>query len=344
MIPAKVLAGIGTTAMMDEHSTGGHPHARRAARWFSWVFGVAMLAAVVIAALHFSDEREFVHLAERAEPCWLAVAVLLQAGTYFAQGETWRVVTRAAAVPLPVSVAYELSLAKLFMDQALPSGGLSGIVVVARALEQRGVPRGVIMASVIVETVSYYAAYVLALGLALVIVIVDGHASPLIIATTVLFIVFCVALAAAALSLSHRQSAGPRWLARIPLLQHGLTLLRQADPRLARDPRLIWQSGVLQLAIVVLDAATMWMLILSLGQAASLTGVFASFMISTLLRTISVVPGGLGAFEAASVVTLRLAGVPVAVALSATLLFRGLSFWLPMIPGLIFSRSARRAT
>jgi Mg2+-importing ATPase len=27
-------------------------------------------------------------------------------------------------------------------------------------------------------------------------------------------------------------------------------------------------------------------------------------------------------------------GVPVAVALAATLLFRGLSFWLPMLPGL----------
>lgn len=330
--------------MMDEHSTGGHPHARRVARWFSWLFGVAMLAAVVIAALHFSEQREFVRLAEQAEPWWLTVAVLLQAGTYLAQGETLRVVTRAAAVPVPLSVAYKLSLAKLFVDQAIPSGGLSGTVMVARALEQRGVPRDVVMASVVVDTVSYYAAYVLALAAALAVVIVDGHASLLIIAGTVLFVVFCVALAAGALILSHRQIAAPRWLARIPLLHDGLTLLRQADPRLARDPRLIWQSGLFQLAIVVLDAATMWMLILALGQAASPTGVFASFMISTLLRTVSIVPGGLGTFDAASVVTLRLAGVPVAVALSATLLFRGLSFWLPMIPGLIFSHGARRAT
>ena len=39
--------------------------------------------------------------------------------------------------------------------------------------------------------------------------------------------------------------------------------------------------------------------------------------------------------------TLRIAGVPIAVALAATLLFRGLSFWLPMVPGLVFSRGAR---
>jgi uncharacterized membrane protein YbhN (UPF0104 family) len=52
----------------------------------------------------------------------------------------------------------------------------------------------------------------------------------------------------------------------------------------------------------------------------------------------------LGVFEAASVVTLKLAGVPVPVALGATLLFRGLSFWIPMLPGLFFSREARKQT
>ena len=122
-----------------------------------------------------------------------------------------------------------------------------------------------------------------------------------------------------------------------------LSLLGQADPRLARSLPLILKSALFQLGIILLDAATMWILILSLGETASPTGGFASFMISTLLRTIGIVPGGLGVFEAASVVTLKLAGVAVPVALAATLLFRGLSFWLPMVPGLGFSRGARSA-
>src|SRR4029079_15403130 len=46
-----------------------------------------------------------------------------------------------------------------------------------------------------------------------------------------------------------------------------------------------------------------------------------------------IVPDGLGTFEATSVSMLRMVGIDVAVALSATLLFRGLSFWLPMLPG-----------
>ncbi|MBL8138998.1 MAG: flippase-like domain-containing protein [Acidobacteria bacterium] len=61
-------------------------------------------------------------------------------------------------------------------------------------------------------------------------------------------------------------------------------------------------------------------------------------MIASLFRTVGIVPGGLGTFEATSVLMLRMLGIDVAVALSATLLFRGFSFWLPMVPGYWCSR------
>ncbi|HEU4617145.1 MAG TPA: lysylphosphatidylglycerol synthase transmembrane domain-containing protein [Gammaproteobacteria bacterium] len=316
---------------------------RPSLHWISWLLGVAMLAAVVVVALHFSEERQLLAIVERAEPWWLGAAVLLQAATYLAQGEIWRLVPRAARVALPVWEAFKLSLAKLFIDQALPSGGISGTVVVAKALEQRGIALPIVMASVVVDNVSFYGAYVLALLLALLIAALAGHASVGIVLTALAFAGVSAALTAAALSLSGHGDAAPRWLKHIPLVRSGLELLGEAEPTLARSPRLILVSGVLQLAILLLDAATVWVLILSLGELASPTGVFASFMISTLLRTVGFAPGGLGVFEAASVVTLKLAGVPVPVALGATLMFRGLSFWLPMVPGLFFSREARGA-
>jgi Mg2+-importing ATPase len=166
----------------------------------------------------------------------------------------------------------------------------------------------------------------------------------LIVAAAVFFGVFSVALTVSVLALSGRTSAGPRWLRRVPVLKDAIVLVAGADPRLVHNLALIVKSGGYQLAILLLDVATIWVLIFALGQVASPTGVFVSFMISTLLRTIGIFPGGLGTFEAASVVTLKLAGVPIAVALAATLLFRGLSFWLPMLPGLVFSREAGKRT
>jgi Mg2+-importing ATPase len=247
-------------------------------------------------------------------------------------------------VALPLTQAFKLSLAKLFIDQALPSAGISGTLVAARALERSGIARPVVMAAVVVDTASYYAAYVLALAVAMVITIAGGHTSPLIIAAAIAFTVFGTGLSVLALVLSGRAELGPKWLYRVPLLKQALGLLSEAEPMLVHRLPLIAQSGMYELAIILLDAASVWTLIRALGQSASPSGVFASFMVSTLLRTISIIPGGLGAFEAASVLTLRSAGVPVSVGLGATLLFRGLSFWLPMLPGLIFSRAARGNT
>lgn len=318
--------------------------AGRAARWLSWVVGIAMVAAVIIVALHVSEERELVRIARRSQPWWLVVAVALQAGTYLAQGQTWRVVTQAAGIPVRRRTIYQLSLAKLFVDQAVPSGGISGTAVVAHALEVHGVTRAIVMALVVVSTVAYYAAYVTTLAVALVLAVVEHHATELVVAAALLFIAFGVAVAAATLVLAGRPRAEPRWLARIPALGSALALLGQAEPRLARDPRLIARSGLYQLAIVLLDAATMWVLVRSLGESPSPVGVFASFMLSSLWRTLGILPGGLGTFEAASVLTLKAVGVSVPAALAATLLFRGLTFWLPMIPGFIVTRAIRRSS
>ena len=72
------------------------------------------------------------------------------------------------------------------------------------------------------------------------------------------------------------------------------------------------------------------------------TSVFTAFMLSALARTLGVIPGGLGTFEAASTGALTLMGVPLAAALSATVLFRGFSFYLPLLPGLWLSRGELR--
>ena len=256
-----------------------------------------------------------------------------------AQAGVWRIVLARAGTQLPFGIACRLSLAKLFVDQALPSLGVSGTVVVTQALEARGQPRPLVMATVAVDLASYFAAYVLSLAVALAILVSKGQASALILAVASLFFVFGTSLAIAVLSLSGRVPGA--WTARllkVPGIGRAVSLLQQAEPHLARNPSMLARATVLQVMIAVFDAATIWVLVRALGTAASPGAVFASFMISSLLRSFGFMPGGLGIFEAASVATLSLAGVPAPVGLSATLLFRGLSFWLPMLPGLAFSR------
>lgn len=344
-VAVAVLVGaacFATRSLITHQSDRNSSHATR---WLSWFLGGALLAAVVVAALHFSEERAFVRLAQRAEPVWLVVAVFLQAGTYVAQGGIWRRVGAAAGYQLSRKTAFELGLAKLFADQALPSAGVSSSVLIAKALEQRQVPSAAVKASVLINIASYHLAYVVALAGALVIVAWREQTNVLVVTTAVIFMLFSLGLSAAVLALSgHRHERLVGKLRKFPAARTTLDFLAGADARLVRSPRVLSGTIALQLGIVLLDAATVWALIAALGVAASVTGVFASFMIASLFRTMGIVPGGLGTFEATSVLMLRMVGVDLAVALAATLLFRGLSFWLPMLPGYWFSRRAIAST
>ena len=73
-------------------SRGQTPETRLASRtrgrWLTWLFGFAMLGAVVLGAAHFSEGRQFVGLAAHAHPHWIAIAALFQALTYLGQGRS----------------------------------------------------------------------------------------------------------------------------------------------------------------------------------------------------------------------------------------------------------------
>lgn len=312
----------------------------QATRWLPWLLGLALLGGVVLTALHFSEAEEFVRIGRQAQPWWLALAACLQAATYSAQGEVFCLVGRRSEAPVRRWVAYRLSLAKIFVDQAVPSGGLSGTALIATSLERDGMPRPAVAAAMAVDHATYYAAYVVSLAAAVALLVVAGEATAPVLAVSLGFCLFGAVFGASFLALAGRAPIHVRWLARLRPLKAGLDYLAAADRALAWSPSLLAWASLCQLAIVLLDASTVWVCIAALGARASPGGVFASFMVSSLLRTLGIVPGGLGTYEAASVITLETVGVSIPVALSATLLFRGLSFWLPLVPGLWLSRHA----
>jgi len=322
--------------------TGSTPHRRVAlgARWLPWLLGAALLAAVVWLSRSFTEERAFVRLLEQIEPWWLLLAVALQAGTYVAQGEIWRRVGAAAAQPLPLWTAFELGLVKLFADQALPSAGVSSAVLVARALEHRGWPAGTATAAVLVNVATYHVAYAGLVGGALTVLWGRGVLPGIVVAAAVAFMVFSLSIGAAILVFTGRPGAGRRPTWRRPLFRRAADVLAGADASLVQDTRVLAGGIALQAAIVAFDAATVWTLVVAFGASAVPGDVLAAFMIASLVRTLGIVPGGLGTFEGSAVVMLRAVGIEVAVGLSATLAYRGLSFWMPMLPGYLCSQRA----
>jgi len=111
------------------------PSAMRTSEPLGFVlFGLGSWPAVVVFATHHSEEMDFAQLVLHAAPAWLLIAVLLQMGTYVTDARIWEQVLVRAGISRPLRSYVGLSLAKLFMDQAIPSVGLSGTLLVIRAL------------------------------------------------------------------------------------------------------------------------------------------------------------------------------------------------------------------
>jgi Mg2+-importing ATPase len=313
------------------------------ARWFSLLFGVALVLAVV-ALLARPDERaQFAALLHRAQPTWILLGIALQLATYAADARILQVTLQSAGIAGPLGTYMGLGFAKLFVDHTIPTGGVTGTLLLVRALDRRGVGREASMAALVVNLVSHYAAHALAVAIALAYIAALGDMSRVVVGLTAAFAVLALVIPGVLWRITDGRHPVPGFAQRSRLLRPWLRALAQADPRIAHDRLLTLRCTLLQLSVIALDAATLWSMLRALGLSVSPLAVFASFMLSTLARILGVVPGGLGVFEATSVASLRLMGVPVAAGVAATLLFRGFSFWLPLLPGTLFARRETRA-
>jgi uncharacterized membrane protein YbhN (UPF0104 family) len=304
-----------------------------------WLSGALLLAAVVLVASHMTEERRLAQIARESDPRWLLVAGLLQVLTYVCAAGVWQRALTYLGVAVPLAPLVPLGLAKLFTDQAVPSIGLSGTLLVVRGLGRRGVARTDAVAAMLTGLVAYYFGYLVAIAGAIAILWRHGELRLVILLPSAVLGLFAVGLPLAMFILRRKDvRRPPAWLERWPGAREVSAALRDAPPRSLFAPRLLVETGALQLAIFALDALTFGVALRAIASPVALPIVFASFVVASVVSSLAWVPGGLGTFEGTCVALLHLHGVAIESALAATLLLRGMTFWLPMIPGFAMAR------
>lgn len=318
------------------------PEPARASGWrrlVPWAFGLMTLGALVLVVLHFGTIEEFTRLALAARPAWFLLAGAAQAATYVSASLVWRQALRRAGHPRSLGTLIPLGIAKLFTDQVVPTGGVSGAILVVRGLTRRGVPTNVAMAVLLVGLVAYFAAYLAAVLTSLAILWLHGRANAALFVVVAIFVAIVVAIPSGVLWMRQWADRMPvTWLRRLPGTAFLLRAIAKAPTDLLRDPLLLGETLILELAVFVFDALTLWLVFRALGDTPAMWVAFVSFIMASVAATIGPIPLGLGTFEAACVGMLSLLGVAIEAALAATLLLRGLTFWLPMVPGLWLAR------
>lgn len=309
----------------------------------SYLFGVLVFFALIGLVARLGDVERFADLIRRLDLHWLAMCTVLQAGTYLCEGLAWKTALDRSGARLPLGRLLPLSLAKLFSDQAMPSAGVSGNAFFIAALLRRGIASTTALGCVFYEAAAHFAAYACLAACSLFVLLWHHDARRWLLGLTAAFAVLQASIPLAFWYVRrHGRLRVPAFGRRLARMRKWARMARQAATGLPLGPGPFARMTALRGAIILLDAATLWTILHGLGQATPPALVFSSFVTASMVMSLSPIPLGLGTFEATCVGMLHGAGIGVEAGLAATLLLRGMTTWLPMLPGLWLIRRELR--
>lgn len=310
-----------------------------------WVIGILVpLILLIFVWIHAEEGKQFALLLEHAEPMWILLILPFQLGTYAAAGLVWEQSIRRSGTRLPIRKLARLSIERLSVDQVVPTGGVAGSMVVIASIKHMGVKAHTAVETFFVDVLSYYAAHALATAVA-VAVLFSHHSISTVVeyGVGVFGIFFAVVTSAVWWFVGHPQWKPPHFLLRLKSIASFFSMAHEVSPERVRSVSLLARATFFQLCVFVCDAATLWCAMRAIGGHVTLPVAFTAYVIGSVIGMISFLPGGVGGFEAGMVATLTICGAPLGAAVTATLLVRGFTLWLPLVPGLYFTQHSLRS-
>jgi glycosyltransferase 2 family protein len=271
------------------------------------------------------------HALQHANWAWLPVIIGLSALTYVASA-----IALIGSVPghVPFGPAVLAQGASSFINRVSPAN-VGGMALNARFLQKSGTDTP---ASVAAVGVNALAGAVMHVALIVVFFALAGHdltkAFKLPSGSKILLIL-AVIIAVIGAVLATRP--GRRWTRKqlIPGVRSAAGSLRQAAASPVKLALLFGGSALITLAyIAALDASVQ-----AFGGGPGLIVLGAVYLAAAALAAAAPTPGGLGAIEAALVAGLTGVGMQPGPAVSAVLLYRLATYWLPVLPGWLSWRS-----
>jgi uncharacterized protein (TIRG00374 family) len=294
-----------------------------------------------------------------ADPRWLCIAILVQALPYLALTRIYVSLFGQQGYPQPFGLLARVATVVLTINRVLPTMGVTSSVYLVTTLRRRKIPEARILVVHTLEIVSYTVAFAIVTIYGVLVLLTRGIIGQVEIIVPVL-------LGAAAIFFTLRwlrrrglkpivlrwAFAGNRIIGKIMPLR----ALRITEARIERFIEEVWHGARLaatrpiwfvravcwQLASLAGDCLTIGCALAALGARPHPSTVIVAFAAATALAAISFLPGGAGSFEAAMVVVLVRRGIDFEAAFAATLIFRALTFWLPLTLSLfVFARRDR---
>jgi uncharacterized membrane protein YbhN (UPF0104 family) len=264
-----------------------------------------------------------VSVVTEADPRWVAAAMTMSILTYVA---ATIVISSLAPVTLRWIRTFQTQWASTFVSLVAPAA-VGNIGTNSRYLQQAGARPAVAIASVGATQIFVFLSYLI---LVVVFGIITGQQQgPDLIPNTTVLLIGAGTMAVAAVLLA------------VPATRRAIStrvapLLSTTWPRLlesARQPRRIAMGLGGALMLNLCYAAALFAAVSAYGGSLEYATVGFVYLAAGAVGSAAPTPGGIGAVEAALAAGLSAAGLDGGTAVQAALLFRAVTFWIPMLPG-----------
>ena len=316
------------------------------------LFVLSALAFLYFVLPKLAGVTTTLHRLERGNTWWIIIGGMLELLAYGGYGVLFKsVVVRDSGV-IGWRENYLITMAGLAATRLFAAAGAGGIALTAWALRRSGMESRLVacrMVAFLGLLYSIYAGSLLLDGVGLGIGLLPGGGSfaitivPAIIAAVLLAVAGSVALLPADVERQLQRSASRsgrlgRWLGRaaaIPgLVASGLrTAIRLIR---AREPGLLGA-----IAWWGFDMSVLWAMFHAFGQPPPFTVIWMAYFVG-MLGNLLPLPGGVGGVEGGMIGAFAAFGVDFNLTVLAVLSYRGISFWLPTLPGAVAYFQLRR--
>ncbi len=322
--------------------------------WRRWVLAVATLALGGYALARRGELEQFGAAVSNVNWHWLPLAIVSEAFFQCNEASIYWIMYRVIGHRPRLSGVIALTLAASFVNRVVPTAGVSGTAFFSERMARRGVP---VAATITVNVARYvldYGAFLVVLGVGLLYLSAHRELTALEMHMAGTLGALALATAFLGLFLLTRRNTFRRLVAggirignRIGSRLSGRTLFAEqrvvrATEEVASALAVLARSRSATAVLVVMgffihlfDLAGLLVIFLATGYPVHLGVLSAGYGLAYLAGFVSLVPSGLGVFEASMTAVYASLGVPLETALLVTICYRLFSLWLPLLVGYV---------
>ena len=318
-------------------------------------FYVLCILLFVFVVLYFTEIKKDIKLFTKVNAYWLGIAVLGQACTYFLGAMVYRQLLGLFDIDVKVTIwkLIQASIVTLFFNQTVPSAGVSGNTFFFNFLRKRNVPVDNILPLIFIELLTFYA------GMETIILLLAIFGAFFYKFPALFWFILGCGFTAYLLFgigvgfLGRRRTIGFLYkkMEASKLFKKVLSRLKKSFPSDIsiddiQSPRQFFIehkrgtliATILQVCIFLADSFTIFALFWGLGVEITIWQVATAYVLTKIISLLPFLPGALILYEGGMTLFFSRMGINVGTAVVVTLLYRALSFWLPILLGFFLYR------